>query len=253
MKITNQSTLTSKITLPDQTEEDVQTQSNLSETENMTLSLTKELTSNPVFGKANDEIEETVKLTNNSQYDVTDVNFKWVTQNAEFVAGSVRINDVEYANFDGVAGFDLPEAIAKEGGVATINYKIRINADATGNATDVGTIDYSVNEVTGLQENTNKSTINLINNLITIEKTSNLSAVISGQTLKFQNVITNKGNEKNTNLNFVDPIPTGTKFVEGSVEVNNESRPDYNPEAGFALEDLDVGQSVTVTFEVTID
>ena len=253
MKITNQSTLTSKITLPDQTEEEVQTQSNLSETENMTLSLLKELKSNPEYGKANDEIEETVKLTNNSQYDVTDVTYQCATQNADFVAGSVKINNVEYQNYDAMAGFNLPDDIVKDGGEATIIYKIKLKADATADATDVGKIYYSVNEITGLNEQTNESTISLVSNLITIEKTSNLSAVISGQTLMFQNVITNKGNEKNTNLNFVDPIPAGTKFVEGSVKVNNESKPDYNPATGFALDDLDVGQSITVTFDVTVD
>lgn len=253
MSITNQSTLTSKITLPDQSEEEVVTKSNVSSTENMSVSLKKELQSVPDFAKPSEEVEELVTLTNESGSDVSSVNYKCEIVNAGFVAGSVRINNVEQSTFNPTVGFALPDAIAKNGGTATISYKVAMNAGATADATDEGTITYDVNEVANLSEKTNKSVIELVNNVIEIEKTSNLSAVIAGQTLTYQDVITNNGNEKNTNLQFVDPIPAGTTFVTGSVKVNDESKPDYNPATGFALSDLDVGQSIKITFDVTID
>ena len=95
--------------------------------------------------------------------------------------------------------------------------------------------------------------INISNNVITIDKTSDISAVVSGQILTFQNVITNKGALKNTEITFKDELPDGTNFVEGSVEIDGVSQPTFDPVAGFMIKDLNVGDEVTVSFKVKVD
>ena len=52
---------------------------------------------------------------------------------------------------------------------------------------------------------------------------------------------------------FTDPIPAGTTFVVGSVKINGTAYPAYNPQTGFPLPGLAVGQSATVEFDVTVD
>lgn len=90
MKITNQSNLTSQITLPDDTTEQVSTDSNISETENMTTSFLKVKSSAKTYAKPNEEVEQTIVLTNNSEYDIFDVSIiDTISVGATFKEGSV--------------------------------------------------------------------------------------------------------------------------------------------------------------------
>ncbi|MBQ0017145.1 MAG: DUF11 domain-containing protein [Clostridiales bacterium] len=253
MKITNQSNLASKITLPDDTEQEVSTDSNISETENMTTSFLKVKSSAKEFAQPKEEVEQTITLTNNSEYDITDISIvDTLSTGATFKEGSVYIDDVSYPDYDIITGFTLPSDITTTSSIE-IRYTIVVDeTPAVDSITNTAEITYSVNEAVDLVENTNTVQIALVNNVITITKTSNASAVISGQTLTFQNVIKNEGNTKNTNLVFKDPIPEGTTFVSGSVKIDGTTYADYNPETGFSLPDLDPQDTITILFDVLI-
>lgn len=54
------------------------------------------------------------------------------------------------------------------------------------------------------------------------------------------------------NTIFQDDIPEGTSFVSGSVFIDSINYPSYNPQTGFSLPDLAVGESVTVEFDVVV-
>ncbi|MGN1222018.1 MAG: hypothetical protein ACI4TT_02150 [Christensenellales bacterium] len=253
MTITNQSNLTSKYILPDQTEKDFSTQSNISTTENMTQSFTKEKSYDKEYVLPGEEITQTLVLTNNSEYDVTMVHITDnLSEGATIKAGSVEIDGTPYEDYDPATGFDLPNDIVG-GGNSTITFAIVIDeATELESITDTATIAYQVNEAE-LTEDSNTVTINIVTNKVTIIKTSNVSAVISGQTITYQNVIKNEGTYTNSNLFFTDPIPEGTTFVEGSVKIDDVEQPDYNPATGFDLDELPEGASVTITFDVTVD
>lgn len=51
----------------------------------------------------------------------------------------------------------------------------------------------------------------------------------------------------------VGTFPAGTTFVAGSVKINGISYPAYNPQTGFDLPALAVGESVTVEFDVKVN
>lgn len=53
-----------------------------------------------------------------------------------------------------------------------------------------------------------------------------------------------------TSLNTA--LQVGT-FPAGSVKINGAAFPAYDPQAGFALPDLAVGEAVTVEFDVTVN
>ncbi|MDE5616252.1 MAG: DUF11 domain-containing protein [Clostridia bacterium] len=63
-------------------------------------------------------------------------------------------------------------------------------------------------------------------------------------------LITNNSQTKLFNMYFKDSMSNGATYVPGSVTVNGVSQPTYDPIAGFALPDLDVGQSVPVTYTI---
>lgn len=253
-KITNQSEVTSQYTLPDTSTKQSSVQSNVSSTEYMTTSFVKLRSTAKNYGEPDDEIEQTLVLTNNSEFKIFGVNIKEnIGPDATFKEGSVTIDGEEQPTLNIVNGFDLPEDIeASE--TKTIKFTIVVNNSLTSDILNMNsTITYSVNEVTDLTENTNVVTIDLTNNIITIKKTSDKTAVISGDTLMFQNVIKNEGKMTNTNVVFKDAIPAGTTFKEGSVKVNEEVKADANPAVGIALEDIAPNAEITVTFEVTIN
>ncbi|MGN0961932.1 MAG: hypothetical protein ACI4PF_07055 [Christensenellales bacterium] len=254
MVITNQSNLTSKYVLPDQTEKDYSTESNISTTENMTESFIKEKSLEKEYVLPGEEVKQTLVLTNNSEYEILSVNIQdTLSEGATFKAGSVEIDGTPYEDFDPATGFELPSGILGDGGTTTVEFIIVVDAEPeVESITDKSTINYQVNEAE-LTEDTSEVTLNVVVNKITIVKTSNASAVISGQTLTYQNVITNEGSITNTDLFFTDPIPEGTTFVDGSVLIDDVEQPDYDPATGFALDELQSGASVTIKFDVTVN
>jgi len=253
MKLTNQSTLTSKITLPDDSTEDVTTLSNESNTEYMTGSFLKVKSASKTFVKPSDEIEYTIVLTNNSDYDITDITFKdTISSDAQIVAGSVTIDDTEYASYDPTVGFEVPDIATTAS--TTIKYKAQVVASPVGNVvSNTATITYSVNEISDLEENTNTVSLPISNNSIVLTKTSDKSAVIAGQTLTYQITIENTGNITNTDLIFTDPLPSGVTFVADSVKVDDVPKAGADPVAGFALDDLVPSAKFVVTFDVTVN
>ena len=252
-KITNQSTLTSNYTVGG-IKQSIETKSNISTTENMTEAFTKVLSSAVTEAIAKEEIEQTLVLTNTGDITITEISIKnTISAGATFKAGSLTIDDVSQPTFDPVTGYELQKDIAN-GETVTVKYTIVIDDVPTvSEVTDTAEITYSVGEVDNLVENSNTVTIDIKNDVIKIVKTSSASAVIKGQTLTFQNVITNEGDVTNTELVFKDPIPAGTTFVDGSVKIDNVSQPTYNPETGFSLNDLEPNGQIVVTFDVTIN
>lgn len=255
MKITNQSTLTSKITLPDTSEQEVTTLSSESNTEHMTQSFLKEKSAAKNFASPGDEIEQTITLTNNSDYEITDIQIQdKLSAGANFKAGSLTVDEESKPDEDPIVGFSLGKSLSKNGGKSVIKYTIKIDENTPEQTiTNTAEITYTVNERIDLQESTNTVEISLINNKIVVTKTSDKSAVISGDKLTYIISIKNEGNMENKDLNLKDPLPSSVTFVENSVKINDVVTQDANPINGFALPALPVGGEIKVAFEVTIN
>lgn len=238
--------------LPDQTEQAYETQSNVSSTEYMTTSFVKTRQTEKTYGLPNDEILQTLSLQNDSEYDITNVRVEdTISSGLTFKTGSLKIDNTEYPDLT-PDGFDLPIDIPS-GTTVNITYYVVVDANPTvSSAQIVSNITYSVNEVDSLKETSNQVDIELVVEKISIVKTSSQTAVISGQKLTFQHVITNEGKTTQTDIMFYDPLPQGTKFVENSVKIDNVEKLGLNP-SGFKLDDLQPNSSVTVTFEVLIE
>lgn len=251
--IKNTSTITSRYVLPDQTQRDYNASSNESVTENMTTSFIKQRSTAKDYGFVSDEVEQTLTLTNNSNSTIENIRIaEAITDNASFKAGSMTVDGTPYDTLQ-PSSYTLPKSIAPNA-TCEVKYKIVVGPKTESDVINMqSTITYDVVDVQDLTEQTNACTVDVVENLITIEKSADKKAVTSKQTLLFTNVITNKGNLPNNSVMFQDTLPDGVQFVADSVHVDGVQKTGANPADGISLEDMAPGKEITVTFQVTVD
>lgn len=253
-KITNKSNITSKYTMPDSTSHTYSAESNVSTSEYMTDAFLKVRSSAKTSGVPTQTISQTLVLTNNSEYEISNIKITdTIGTGATFVDGTLKIDNQTMPTYDPTLSFELGKSLSQNGGTSTITYDIAIDADASvTQLSTISSIRYDVNEMT-FSERSNSVLISIVNEKITIVKSASALAVVSGQTITFTNVITNEGNMTNTNIMFYDPIPEGTTFIQNSVKIDGISKDSFDPQIGFAIDDLGAGQSTTVTFDVSVN
>ena len=257
MIIPNQSNIAFNYVLPDGQTIAANLDSNIVNTEILTYSVPKIKSGDKTFMQEGETSVHTVVITNNSQTPLISLSLKDnMSPGATYVAGSVTVNGVAQPTYDPVAGFPLPDLAV--GQAVTVTYTIQANNPLTqSTVTDYATLTYSVNDQTRqiltFTENTNTVTVQIISNRITNVKSVDKAYAVKGDTLHYTSVITNTGSLLKSDLVFTDPIPAGTTFVAGSVEIDGVSYPAYNPQTGFPLPDLAVGEAVTVEFDVTVN
>lgn len=252
-KILNTSSLTAKYILPDMSERQINIDSNTTTTENMTTSFKKERTTLPEYGIPNESITQTLTLTNNSDYEISNVQIKDnIGLGATFKVGSVRIGGTEYTQFDPVTGFTLPASIMA-GGDAVVTYDIVVDAKPTTDQINVvSSITYTVDGSDTFTEQSNIVEIPIELAEVEIAKSVSKTVAIKGDTLTFTNVITNSGNIKVENVVFTDTLPAGTTFERGSVVIDSMAEPTADPTKGIKLKDLEVSDEITLSFEVRV-
>ena len=257
MIIPNQSNIAFNYVLPDGQTIAAELDSNIVMTEILTYSVPKVKSANKTFIQEGETAQYTVVITNNSLTRLFNLIFKdTMSAGAIYVSGSVTVNGVSQPTYDPAAGFPLPDLNIGE--AVTVGYTMQANNPVTQTpVTNFGTLDYSVDDNTRQEvrfsENTNTVSIDIISNRITVVKSVDKAYAIKGDNLHYITVITNTGSLLKSDLVFTDPIPAGTTFVAGSVVINGTAYPAYNPQTGFDLPDLPVGEAVTVEFDVTVN
>lgn len=257
MIIPNQSNVTFNYVLPDGQTVPAELDSNIVNTEILTYSVPKVKSADKTFLQEGETAQHTVVITNNSQTQLFNLVFKdSMSSGATYVAGSVTVNGVAQPTYDPVAGFPLPALNA--GQAVIVGYTIQANNPMTQTpVTNHATLAYTVNDPlrgnVDFSENTNTVSVAIISNRMTVVKSVDKTYAVAGDNLHYTTVITNTGSPVKNDLVFTDPIPTGTTFVTRSVKINGTGYPPYNPQTGFDLPDLAVGQSVTVEFDVTVN
>lgn len=252
MIINNNSNVQYSFELPDGSIETESKDSNIVSTEILTYSFTKVKTTNKNFLQEGEVAEQTVTLTNNSQATITNQTFNdTMTQGATYVPGSVTIDNVSYPAYDLVAGFPIADLAPSASTV--IKYNITADNPLTNPlVNNYGTLLYYVNG-TQFNENTNTINIPIVSGRMGIVKQVDKAFAVQGDTLHYTSTIVNSGTLPKTNITFIDTIPAGTTFVAGSVKIDGVAQPGYNPNVGFALADMAVGESRIVEFDVTVN
>jgi len=81
-------------------------------------------------------------------------------------------------------------------------------------------------------------------------KSANPTSIALGDSTIISVSLTNDCNVTMTNITFNDTMLDGLAFVSGTVTIDGVACPGCDPTIGFALADLEVGESVEVTFKV---
>lgn len=257
MIIPNQSNIAFNYVLPDGQTIAAELDSNVVTTEILTYSVPKVKSGDATFLQEGETSQHTVVITNNSQTRLFNLVFKdTMSGGATYVAGSVTVNGVSQPAYDPVAGFALPAL--DPGQAVTVAYTIQANNPMTQTpVTNFATLNYTVDDpVRGnvnFSENTNTVSVQIISNRLTNVKSVDKAYAVKGDNLHYTSVITNTGSLLKSDLVFTDAIPAGTTFVAGSVKINGVTYAAYNPETGFGLPDLPVGDAVTVEFDAKVN
>ncbi|MGE1038750.1 DUF7507 domain-containing protein [Bacillus wiedmannii] len=98
--------------------------------------------------------------------------------------------------------------------------------------------------------NTVSTTINSA--ILTTTKSADKSILSVGDTITYTTTITNTGNTAATNITFTSAIPANTTFIPNSVTINGMQQLGARPALGVNIPNIAPGETVTVTFQVTV-
>ncbi len=199
-----------------------------------------------------DEVNQTITLTNRSEYEITNIQIKdTFSEGVNFKANSIVIDGASYTGYNPINGFTLPSSI-KVGSSATITYRIIIDSTTTKESfAIVSAVTYTF-DTTTVTENSDTYTMELPNGDITVEMTVDKLVATKNDEIQYTIKVSNIGNLRNTAVTITNPMPDGTSFVEKSVIVNNTSQPTYNPATGFSVGNIDPNSSATASFKVKL-
>ncbi|CAM4041100.1 cell surface protein [Bacillus wiedmannii] len=98
--------------------------------------------------------------------------------------------------------------------------------------------------------NTVSTTINSA--ILTTTKSADKSILSVGDTITYTTTIINTGNTAATNITFTSAIPANTTFIPNSVTINGMQQLGARPALGVNIPNIAPGETVTVTFQVTV-
>ncbi|CEH32906.1 DUF7507 domain-containing protein [Romboutsia lituseburensis] len=220
-------------------------------------SLTATKSVSKAYATIDDVLTYTVNVVNTGNTLAKNVNFRDVIPNGlTFVNGSVTINGVNYPTYDPYSSFSLGNIVS--GDTVIVKFNAAVTSlpvpslvSNTANLSFVYRIDPNGSDIPA-QVNSNTVTTQINVGSISLNKSVDKSYATMGDTLTYTVVVTNNGNVRADNVIFTDSLQTDVTFNEGSVKVNGTTYPDYNPNLGFSLGNIDPLDHVTVVFTVNI-
>ncbi|MDB3084653.1 hypothetical protein C4097_08830 [Clostridioides difficile] len=228
--------------------------SNTVTTNIVTMSVTNTKTADKSYATLNDTITYTSVITNNGNESIANTTFlDIIPSNATFVIGSVMIGSTAQSSYDPSKGFSLGSIAA--GASVTISFQVKVaSVPSSGYITNTSNLSYqyTVGTESISSNTTSNATITYINyGNIAVTKSADRTIIKLNNIITYTVVIANVGNTVLKNINFTDIIQVESSFVSGSVYINGTNMSSYNPNIGFSLNDIQVGQQTTVRFEVT--
>jgi uncharacterized repeat protein (TIGR01451 family) len=134
----------------------------------------------------------------------------------------------------------------------TLDYTVLVDIGLADGTRITNQADITVDDVT---ETTNAVTTVVYNPDLTVAKSTEPEPIEAGEVLTYTIVIANNGLGDATGVTVSDTLPANTHFVPGSIVLDppNAGTAGTAPPSLATDVRIDAGQSVTVTFEVTVD
>ena len=221
----------------------------------MSFTITK--TADKLYAQLGDPVAYSISIVNTGTVTLKNVSF--IDMLPPFVAlypGQVYVNGIQKSDLNPNIGFTVGDI--HPGDTVRVSLGIYINSiPPSGYVINNAQIVYTyqmnpTSEVVTQTASSNDVKTYVVNGNLNVTKAVNKSYATLNDILNYSFNVSNTGNVKATNLNFIDSIPNGASFVNGSVVINGISKPDYDPTSGFLLSDLNVGQVTNITFSAKI-
>ncbi|MCR8746291.1 DUF7507 domain-containing protein [Romboutsia lituseburensis] len=213
---------------------------------------------NKTYAQLGDILVYTTTIQNTGTVHLTNIIFAdYIGAWMNLYPGTVYVNGVNYPSYDPSQSFSIEDL--HPGEIATIVFATTIvKTPPVGYIPNMSeaNITYQVNPTSPVVTKTIFSnTVVTYDPLGTIDlvKSVDKSYSVVGDTLTYSFTATNTGNTTVINTLFNDTLQAEATFATGSVMVNGISQPSYDPNKGFTLGTIYMGQVVTVSFQATIN
>lgn len=220
----------------------------------MSATLTKAV--DKTYATVGDVLTYTSVITNNGNINLTNTNFiDNIPSITTFNTGSVYINGTNEPDYDPTLGFSL--GTVAPGSPVTVVFEVTVESvPSSGYVTNASNVSYQYQINPNLPPVSDNLTSNAVTTYVnmgnlTITKAADRSIVRLTDVITYSFVITNTGNTTLKNLSFEDTIQAESSFNTGTVYINGKNQPNLDPDNGFTLGDIPVGQQTTISFTVT--
>lgn len=236
---------------------DVSISSNTTQTYVAVGELTVSKSVNKTIATLDDVLSYSVVIQNTGSVDATDITFTdGIQTGGIFIDDTVIINGANYPGYNPNTGFSLPNLLPSQS--HTVTFNVNVNSVPPSNQIDnFADVEFSYNI---LSDPTQTETVssNTVSTVIkygelVVNKQVDKDYATLNETLLYTVLVTNTGNVDCSNISFYDIVDPYATFVEDSVYIDDVQQIGFNPNVGFAMPDILLGETATVKFNVVVD
>ncbi|PEB24314.1 cell surface protein [Bacillus toyonensis] len=193
----------------------------------------------------------TTTLTNTGNTDATAVVFTDnIPDGTTFIDGSVLVNNIPQLNANPSTGI-LAGTIAPNISIP-VTFSVTVVAlPASGHVQNQSTSRYTINGEEQIS-NSNITFTEVISANVIATKTTPIQYADLQTIIPYTISIINNGNIQVENIIVTDIIPANTSFIENSVIVNGNARPNDNPLNGIQIDNIPPNTTATILFQVRV-
>ncbi|MFF1992486.1 cell surface protein [Bacillus mycoides] len=198
-----------------------------------------------------DILTYTTTLTNTGNTDATAVVFTDnIPDGTTFIDGSVLVNNIPQLNANPSAGI-LVGTIAPDISIP-VTFSVTVVAlPASGHVQNQSTSRYTINGEEQISTS-NITFTEVISANVIATKTTPIQYADLQTIIPYTISIINNGNIQVENIIVTDIIPANTSFIENSVIVNGNARPNDNPLSGIPIDNIPPNTTATILFQVRV-
>ncbi|UYX54031.1 cell surface protein [Bacillus thuringiensis] len=198
-----------------------------------------------------DILTYTTTLTNTGNTDATAVVFTDnIPDGTTFIDGSVSVNNIPHLNANPSTGI-LVGTIAPDISIP-VTFSVTVVAlPASGHVQNQSASRYTINGEEQISTS-NITFTEVISANVIATKTTPIQYADLQTIIPYTISIINNGNIQVENIIVTDIIPANTSFIENSVIVNGNARPNDNPLSGIPINNIPPNTTATILFQVRV-